>query len=215
MFLSCCNFAVVLQHSYGFIRCLERESRLFFHYSEFGGDADTMRTGGSYLAVFCSRFNFCVMNIYFSKLPSVLWCCWLGGRKSIRPVKNWVVRCWCGYLFGTRCRLAHGPADATATHCLLLLCPVWARGRCRISPPRFLAECCKRQLNQVSLVLLHFRFSVFSDFCWVCLSVFSCTVLFVSISQVIGCEDHLRNDLYCVGWGIKLYSNQTKSLLLQ
>ena len=25
--------------------------------------------------------------------------------------------------------------------------PVWARGRCRISPPRFLAECCKRQLN--------------------------------------------------------------------
>ena len=29
-------------------------------------------------------------------------------------------------------------------------------------------------------------------------SVFSCTVLFVSISQVIGCEDRLRNDLYCV-----------------
>jgi len=33
--------------------------------------------------------------------------------------------------------------------------------------------------------------------------------LFVSISQVIGCEDRLRNDLYCVGWGVKLYSNQT------
>ena len=44
----------------------------------------------------------------------------------------------------------------------------------------------------------------------VCLSVFSCTVLFVSISQVIGCEDRLRNDVYCVGWGVKLYSNQTK-----
>ena len=26
-----------------------------------------------------------------SFLPSVLWCCWLGGRKGIRPVKNWVV----------------------------------------------------------------------------------------------------------------------------
>jgi len=38
------------------------------------------------------------------------------------------------------------------------------------------------------------------------LFVFSCTVLFVSISQVIGCEDRLRNDLYCVGWGVKLYS---------
>ena len=35
------------------------------------------------------------------------------------------------------------------------------------------------------------------------------SVLFVSISQVIGCEDRLRNDLYFVGWGVKLYSNQT------
>jgi len=51
---------------------------------------------------------------------SVFWCCWLGGRKGIRPVKNWVVGYWRGYLSGTRCRLAYGPADATATHCLLL-----------------------------------------------------------------------------------------------
>ena len=27
---------------------------------------------------------------------------------------------WRGYLSGARCRLAYGPADATATHCLLL-----------------------------------------------------------------------------------------------
>jgi len=53
-------------------------------------------------------------------VPSVLWRCWLGGRKGIRPVKNWVMRCWLGYLSGARCRLAYGPADATATHCLLL-----------------------------------------------------------------------------------------------
>jgi len=33
---------------------------------------------------------------------------------------------------------------------------------------------------------------------------------FVSNSQVIGCEDRLRNDLYCVGWGVKLYSIQSK-----
>ena len=46
---------------------------------------------------------------------------------------------------------------------LSAISPVWARGRCRISPPRFLAECCKRQLNQVSLVLLYFRLSAFSD----------------------------------------------------
>ena len=28
-----------------------------------------------------------------------------------------MARCWCGYLSGARCRLAHGPADAIATHC--------------------------------------------------------------------------------------------------
>ena len=53
-------------------------------------------------------------------LPSVLWRCWLGGRKGIRPVKNWVVGCWHGYLSGARCRLAYGPANATATYCPFL-----------------------------------------------------------------------------------------------
>ena len=31
-----------------------------------------------------------------------------------------LVGCWRGYLSGARCRLACGPADATATHSLLL-----------------------------------------------------------------------------------------------
>jgi len=35
-------------------------------------------------------------------------------------VENRVVGCWRGYLSGARCRLAYGPADATAAHCLLL-----------------------------------------------------------------------------------------------
>jgi len=56
---------------------------------------------------------------YWRQLPSVLWRCWLGGRKGIQPVKKWVVGCWHGYLSGARCRLAYGPADSTATHCLL------------------------------------------------------------------------------------------------
>ena len=42
----------------------------------------------------------------------------VGGRKGIRPVKNWVVGCWHGYLSGAICRVVYGPADATATHCL-------------------------------------------------------------------------------------------------
>ena len=49
----------------------------------------------------------CVFNSL--QFPSVLWRCWLGGRKGIRPVKNWVVGCWRGYLSGARCRLACGP----------------------------------------------------------------------------------------------------------
>jgi len=36
--------------------------------------------------------------------------------------------------------------------------------------------------------------------------------LFVSNSQVIGCEDCIRNDLYCVGWGVKLYSVQSNPI---
>ena len=35
----------------------------------------------------------------------------------------------------------------------------------------------------------------------------------VSISQVIGCEDRLWNDLYCVEWGVKLYSNQPSTVV--
>jgi len=68
-------------------------------------------------------YVFIFIHLYSFFLPLVLWRCWLGGRKGIRPVKNWVVGCWCGYLSGARCRFVYGPADATATatRCLLLL----------------------------------------------------------------------------------------------
>ena len=55
-----------------------------------------------------------------NSMPSVLWHCWLGGRKGIRPVKNWVVGCGLGYESGSRCRFAYGPDDAMVTHYLLL-----------------------------------------------------------------------------------------------
>jgi len=41
-------------------------------------------------------------------------------RKGIWPVKNWVVRCWHSYLTVAKCRFAYGPADPTATYCILL-----------------------------------------------------------------------------------------------
>ena len=98
---------------------------------------------------------------------------------------------------------------------------------CRISPPCFLAECRKRRLNQGSFVVLYFNLSALSDLylvfaclfsCTVYLvtvCLFSCTALFVSISEVIGCEDRLQNDLYCVGWGVKLCSTSTKIMVLR
>jgi len=53
---------------------------------------------------------------------------WQEGRSSC---KNWVVGCWSGYLSGSKCRLAYGPADATATHCLFskiqIDLPFWYR----------------------------------------------------------------------------------------
>jgi len=54
-------------------------------------------------------------NVAFSALTLLV------GRQEGHPAyKNRVVGCWRGYLSGVRCRLAYGPADATATHCLLL-----------------------------------------------------------------------------------------------
>jgi len=44
----------------------------------------------------------------------------VGWQEGHPACKNWVVGCWHGYLSRARCRLAYVPADATATHCLLL-----------------------------------------------------------------------------------------------
>ena len=43
---------------------------------------------------------------------------WAAGRAS--GCKKLSDGCWHGYLSGGRSRLAYGPADATAIHCLLL-----------------------------------------------------------------------------------------------
>ena len=75
-----------------------------------------------------------LVNMFIFTVSSVLWSCWLGGRKGIRPVKNWLVWCWRGYLVWlsvwSEVQIAYGPADATATHCLAslksrLVLPFW------------------------------------------------------------------------------------------
>jgi len=56
---------------------------------------------------------------------------------------------------------------------------------CRISPPRFLAECHKRRLNQGSFVVLYFNFSALSDLYFVFACLFSCTVFVFSYCMFI------------------------------
>jgi len=62
------------------------------------------------------RFEITNMLIAFSALTLLL------GRQEEHPAckKPGVVGCWHGCLPAARCKLAYGPADATATHCLLL-----------------------------------------------------------------------------------------------
>ena len=49
----------------------------------------------SHRSVYIYSFHFFVIYTAYV-VPSVLWRCWLGGRKGIRPVKNWAVGCWRG-----------------------------------------------------------------------------------------------------------------------
>jgi len=62
------------------------------------------------LSMYSDKYKYVDAN----QLVSVVWHWWLGTRKSIRPVKKWVMGCRYGYLSGARCRLfVHGPVDAT------------------------------------------------------------------------------------------------------
>ena len=102
-------------------------SRPSIHWTPFSCTSDMA------FADHCARLQIIFTHLLtYLSIPSVLWHCWLGGRKGIRPVKNWVVGCWHGYLSAARCRLTYGPADATATHCLAsvksrLVLPFWYR----------------------------------------------------------------------------------------
>jgi len=91
----------------------------------------------------------------------------------------------------------------------------WARERHTISSLRFLAECHKRRLNPVVLfccLLGCLLFLICIEFVYV---YFPVLFLLLSISQLIGCEDRLGNDLDCVEWGVKLYSNSISMHMAQ
>jgi len=63
---------------------------------------------------------------FFSICPFSALTLLVGYRKSIQRIKNWVMRCWCGYLSGVKCKwFAYGPADVTATLLSLALLKSW------------------------------------------------------------------------------------------
>ena len=86
-----------------------------------------------------------IVLLFHECLPSVFWCCWLGGRKGIRPVKNRVVGFWRGYLSGARCRLAYGPPPLTHGQravkrvcvCVCAFMYVWMHELCMYNHVRF------------------------------------------------------------------------------
>ena len=97
--------------------------------------------------------------------------------------------------------------------------PMWVRGHCRISPPRFLAECRKRRLNQGSFVLLYFRLPTLFDLYLVFVCLFSCIVFLFSFCMFIFlycfvCQYQSSHWLWrpppkwsmLCRWGVKLYS---------
>ena len=86
--------------------------------------------------LFYYKFQYFSFYIFHSTfLPSVLWCCWLGGRKGIQPVKNWVVGCWHGYLSG-------GDADLHMAQLMPMPVTISCSSKSRlVLPSWFLADC--------------------------------------------------------------------------
>ena len=66
---------------------------------------------------------FCLLSVFIAKDGKETFSALtllVGWQEGQPACKNRVVGCWCGCLSGARCRFAYGPADAAATHCLLL-----------------------------------------------------------------------------------------------
>ena len=80
-----------------------------------------------------------------------------------------------------------------------------AQERCRISPPRFLAECRKRRLNQASFVLLFFcvvsYFWVVFSLCNVCIFNLFSVLYFLAWTKVNGTVWP-----YCADMQLRIYS---------
>ena len=86
----------------------------------------------------------CVCELTFSALTLLV-----RHQKEHTDYKNWVVRCWCGYLSKARCRLfAYGPADAR------LVLPFWYWLNQIVVENRLLNCCSSSSSSSSTLTLL-------------------------------------------------------------
>ena len=78
----------------------------------------------------------------------------------MRPVKNWVVGCWHGYLSGARCRLAYGPVDPLP----LMVLPFRHR-LTQVVPEKGPLNMHRRRLLQIILCKKHYyKLLIYDDF---------------------------------------------------
>jgi len=80
---------------------------------------------------------------------NVFWCCWLGGRKGIHPVKNWVVGCWHGNVWVKvqicKCpswRHCHSLSHATVNPDWFYLSGAGSPGKSRTKSKRAIKQLC-------------------------------------------------------------------------
>ena len=83
-----------------YLACIDELSKALSLHRERGTGCHQSWSCCSRLLLFFTNWKDFCSSVPMCSLPSVLWRCWLGGRKGIRPVKNWAVGCWCGYLPG-------------------------------------------------------------------------------------------------------------------
>jgi len=93
---------------------LERMQQTFSQMKKFCNlQVSVVTFSGAVGQVDYSFLFFC--DTAFSALTLLVW--WQEGYPACKKLSCRVLH---GYLSGVSCRLAYGPADATATHCLLL-----------------------------------------------------------------------------------------------
>ena len=102
----CCSFTVT--KSSILFRVLCQRFRFYHFHSVWNGASKRISTELVCAVVYTLVYAFSALTLLVG---------WQEGHPACKKQSG---GCGRGYLSGAMCRFAHGPADATATHCLLL-----------------------------------------------------------------------------------------------